>query len=185
MRGALALGMWLLAAPAAEEEPGLLETQDAAAKAAGGSAVADAARLARVRAAHWAPQVRGQATLRQDEKTRAGEFRLAPLREEDAGAGRSWAVTVTWDLSQVIFAREETQLALAQVTLARARRDAAERAAQLWIERRKAQAVWAANRTPESCFAMLRATAALVVLTGGLFREAAAREQAACTGETR
>ena len=69
--------------------------------------------------------------------------------------------------------------------LARVRRDAADRAAQLWIERRQAQALWIVARTRESCFALLRATAALVALTGGLFRDAAAREEAACAGEGR
>ena len=99
--------------------------------------------------------------------------------------GHAWMLTLTWDLSQVIFAREETQLALAHLQLARVRRDAADRAAQLWIERRQAQALWIVARTRESCFALLRATAALVALTGGLFRDAAAREEAACAGEGR
>ena len=185
MAGALALGMSLLAAVAAEREPGLVETQEAAAKAAGGSAALDAARLQRARAAHWAPQVRAQALLREDERSRLGEFRLTPLREDDAAVSRTWSVTVTWDLSEVIFAREETRLALAQERLARARREAADKAAQLFIERRRAQAVWASARTVESCFALLRVTAALVALTGGLFREAAASEESACGAEAR
>jgi hypothetical protein len=161
----------------------LLETQDAAARLAAGSASDDASRVARARAAHWAPQLRGQATLREDEKTRSGEYRLAPLREQDLFLGHAWMVMLTWDLSQVVFAREETQLAHAHAQLARARRDAAERAAQLWIERRRAQALWFAARTRESCFALLRATAALVAITGALFRDAAAHEEAACGGE--
>ncbi len=180
--GALALGVWLLAVPAGDGEPGLLETQEAAARAAGGSAALDAARLVRARAAHWVPQVRGQATVREDEKTRLGEYRLAPLREQDAGAGHNWVLTLTWDLSQVVFAREETQLAQTQAQLAKIRREAADRAAQLWIERQQARALFLASRTRESCFAMLRATAALFALTGGLFRDAAAREEAACAG---
>ncbi len=185
MGAALVLGVWLLAAPAVQEEPGLLETQDAAARAAAGSAATDAARLARARAAHWAPQIRGEALLRQDERSRLGEFRLAPLREDDASAAHTWIVTVTWDLSQVIFARDETQLALAQMRLSRARREAADRAAQAWIERRAARALWLAAHTPESCFALLRATATLVALTGGLFRETLAREEMACTASGR
>jgi hypothetical protein len=175
--------VWLLAVPAGDGEPGLLETQEAAARAAGGSAALDAARLARARAAHWAPQVRGQATGRADEKTRVGEYRLAPLREEDAAAGRTWALILTWDLSQVIFAREETRLVEAHAHLAKVRREAADRAAQLWIERQRARAVWMTTRTQESCLALLRATAALFALTGGLFRDAMAGEEAACAGE--
>jgi len=180
--GALTLAVWLLAAPAAEAEPGLLQTQEAAAKLAGGSSTTDEGRVSRARAAHWAPQLRAQVSGREDEKTRAGEFRLAPLLEQDFAAGRAWSVVLTWDFSQLIFAREETQLSLAHAQLARARRDAAERAAQLWIERQRARALWTAAGTRESCFALLRATAALVALTG-LFRDAAAREEAACTSE--
>jgi hypothetical protein len=182
MPGALALGVWLLAAPAGEGEPGLLETQEAAARMAGGSAALDAARLARARGAHWAPQVRGQAAGRDDERSRLGEYRLAPLREQDAGGSRSWAVTLTWDLSQVIFAREETQLAQLQAQLAKIRREAADRAAQLWIERQRARALWLSIRTQESCFALLRATAALFAFTA-LFRDALAREEAICAEE--
>ena len=185
MPAALTLGVWLLAMPAADPEPGLLETQEAAARTAGGSPAQDASRVARARAAHWAPQLRGQATARDDEKTRNGEYRLAPLHEQNVAVGHAWMLTLTWDLSQVIFAREETQLALAHLQLARVRRDAADRAAQLWIERRQAQALWIAARTRESCFALLRVTAALVALTGGLFRDAAAREEAACAGDRR
>jgi hypothetical protein len=80
----------------------------------------------------------------------------------------------------VLFAREEAQLAIAQMRLARARRDAADRAAQLWIERRGAQALWVASRTEEACLALLRATAALVAITGGLFRDVLHREEATC-----
>ena len=184
MAGTLALAVWLLAAPAEEMEPGLLQTQEAAAKLAGGQAAADAGRVARAQMARWAPQLRAQVSGREDEKTRAGEFRLAPLLEQDVAAGRAWFVALTWDFSQLIFAREETQLALAHVQLARARRDAAERAAQLWIERQKARGLWRAAGTRESCFALLRVTAALFALTG-LFRDAAAREEAACAAELR
>ena len=185
MPGALALGVWLAAVAASEGEPGLLETQEAAAATAGGSAELDAARLTRARAAHWLPQVRGQATVREDEKTRLGEYRLAPLREQDAGAGRNWALTLTWDLSQVLFAREETQLAQTQAQLAKLRREAADRAAQLWIERQRARALWTVVHGREPCYSLLRVTAALVALTGGLFRDVAAREEAACAGEAK
>src|SRR5439155_9745691 len=111
--GPLALAVWLLAAPAGESEPGLLQTQEAAAKLAGGQSAADDGRVARARAARWAPQLRAQASGREDEKTRAGEFRLAPLLEHDFAAGHAWFVALTWDFSQLVFAREETQLALA------------------------------------------------------------------------
>jgi hypothetical protein len=165
-------------------EPGLLQTQEAAAKLAGGAAAWDDARLSRARLSHWAPQLKAQASMRGDEKTRAGEFRLAPLLEQDVATARAWFVTLSWDFSQLIFAREETQLALAHVHLARARREAAERAAQLWIDRQKARAAWLASGTRDSCLSLLRVTAALVALTG-LFRDAAAREEAACAGEPR
>jgi hypothetical protein len=179
----VALGAWLLAAAAQEVEPGLVETQEAAARMAGGTAAQDAARVSRARAAHWAPQLRGLATSRDEEKSRNGEYRLTPLHEQDLFAGRAWTVALTWDLSQVIFAREEAQLALAHAQLARARKEAAERGAQLWLERRQARAHWLAARTGESCFGLLRVTAALFAITGTLFREALAREEAACVGE--
>jgi hypothetical protein len=129
--------------------------------------------------------LRAQATARDDEKTRNGEYRLAPLREQNVAVGHVWVLALTWDLSQVVFAREETQLALAQVQLARVRREAAERAAQVWIERRQAHALWLVARTRESCLGLLRTTAALVALTGTLFRDTLAREEAACAGEGR
>ena len=185
MPALFALGLWLLAAPAREPEPGLLETQEAAARVAGGSAAEDALRTARARAAHWLPLVRGQATLREDDRTRNGEYRLTPLHEQDFFFGRTWLIALTWDLSQVVFAREETQLALAHVHLARVRKEAADRAGQLWFERRLARAYWLAVRTRESCLGLLRATSALFALTGTLFRDALAREEEACAVEVR
>jgi hypothetical protein len=156
-------------------------------RAAGGSAVDDVSRLSRARSSHWAPQLRGQAQLREDERTRNGEFRLAPLHELDEGTGTTWSVVLAWDFSQVVFAREETQLALAHAHLARVRREAAEHAAGLWLERRRAKALWtAAAPGPErtqACFAVLQLTAELDALTSGLFREAVSAEEAACTAE--
>lgn len=169
----------LAVAAAAPEEPGLVETQQAAARAAGGSAAEDASRLLRVRLAHWAPQVRGQGILRDDEKSRAGEFRLAPLREQDLGVGHAWSLMVAWDFAQVIFAREESQLALAHAHLARLRREAATRAAELWLQRHETRARPAAASS-ESCLAVLKLTAELDALTAGLFREAVAFEEEAC-----
>jgi hypothetical protein len=163
-------------------EPGLLATQEAAARVAGGSGEEDAARLARARNAHWAPQLRAQGGEREDERLRAGEYRAAPVREQDAGAGRNWSLTLSWDFAQVVFAREETQLALAREHLARARREAANKAAALWIERRQARAVWLRARTQDACFAVLQLTAELDALTAGLFHEAAEREERACAG---
>jgi len=160
-------------------EPGLLQTQEAAARVAAGSATEDASRLARARNAHWAPQLRGQVDGKDDVKSRDGEFRLAPLRENDVGATRGWAVSLTWDFSQVIFAREETQLALAHAHLARLRDQASERAAALWLERQKAK------QSKAGCLAVLQLTAQLDALTGGLFRDALAREEAACLPEER
>jgi hypothetical protein len=172
-----------VAAALAAAEPGILMVQDAAARAAGGSAAEDAARTGRARGAHWAPQLRVQSAMREDDRLRTGEYRLAPVREQDVAGGRTWSLMVTWDLAQVVFAREETQLALAHAHLARLRREAAERAASLWTERQQARAVWRTVKTSEACLALLRLTAQLDALTGGMFREIAEREQAACSGE--
>ena len=182
LSGLLAV-LWLLAAPAGRAlEPGLLVTQEAAARAAGGAAAEDAARLSRARSAHWAPQLRAQGGEREDDRLRAGEYRGAPVREQDAGAGRNWSLSLSWDFAQLIFAREETQLAATQARLARTRRDAAEKAAALWIERREARALWLRTRTRDACFALLRLTAELDALTCGLFDDAVEREESACAG---
>ncbi|MCA1828011.1 MAG: hypothetical protein ABR567_10780 [Myxococcales bacterium] len=188
MPSALSLCVWLLAAagPAGDlpSEPGLAETADAASRVAAGSFADDLSRTTRARRSHWAPQLRGQALVRDDEKSRNGEFRLAPVREEDLATGHAWSVALTWDFSQLVYAREESQLALAHVQLARARREAAGKAAQLWIERHQQRARWlslsAGALRAEACFAELRLTAELDSLTAGLFRDALSREEAAC-----
>jgi hypothetical protein len=186
-----ALAICLLAAavapePPAEPEPGLAQAQEAAARLAGGTAGEDASRSTRARLAHWAPALRGQAGLREDERTRRGELRLAPLREDDAAQGRTWALMLSWDFAQVVYAREEAQLALAHAHLARVRREAAARAAQLWLERRGARAALfelpPGPRRIEACLGLLRLTAELDVLTA-LFRDALAREETACALE--
>src|SRR3954470_7299112 len=79
---ALATLVWLLAA-ASPAEPGLAETQAAAARAAGGSAAEDDSRAERARISHWAPQLRAQGLVRDDEKSREGVYRLAPIQEQD------------------------------------------------------------------------------------------------------
>ncbi len=190
MPSALALCAWLIAAaspPVEPEEPGLLEVQEAAARAAGGSAAEDASRARRARLAHWAPLVRGQAQVHDDEKSRNGEFRLAPLHERDLGVGHAWAVILSWDLPQVIYARDETQLALAHAHLARVRREAAEKAAQVFLERRRARAHWLSLPKGEAraaaCSAGLQLTAQLDALTAGLFHDAVATDEAACATE--
>ncbi len=190
MPSALAVALLLAAAgsPGEPAEPGLAETQAAAARAAGGTAEDDASRTARARLAHWAPQLRGQGQVRDDQKSRNGEFRLAPLHEQDVGLGHVWSVVLAWDFSQVVYAREESQIALAGAHLARLRREAAEKAAQLWLARRVARARWlsaAPAERSEACFTLLQRTAELDALTAGLFREAVSREEAACTGETK
>lgn len=192
MPSALALCVWILAAEGAAtgppSEPGLAETADAAARAAGGQAADDVSREARARRAHWAPQLRAQGLLRDDEKSRNGEFRLAPLREQDLGTGHVWSVVLAWDFSQIVYAREESQLALAHAQLSRARREAADKASQLWIERRQQRARWlalgAGPLRAEACFAELRLTAELDAMTAGLFRDALAAEEAECAQES-
>jgi hypothetical protein len=172
----LAICLSLLAA-AQPAEPDLVQTQEAASRVAAGSATEDASRLSRARAAHWAPQLRTGLVGKDEERSREGEFRLAPLRENDITSGRDWTVQLSWDFSQVVFAREETQLALAHAHLARLRREAATQAADLWIERRRLKSL---PPDPQSCLALLRLTAALDTLTAGLFRDALVHDAAAC-----
>jgi hypothetical protein len=173
--------VFLCAAAVALAEPTLLEAQAAAARTAAGSASSDADRSARLRASHWAPALRGQLLRRDDVRSRAGEYRGYPIRQDDAAAAHTWAITLTWDFAQLLYAREESQLALAHVHLARVRREAAEKAASLWIERREKRASLrelsgAARR--EAVLDALRISAELDALTGGLYRDIVAREEA-------
>ncbi|HWE24316.1 MAG TPA: hypothetical protein VG496_10300, partial [Myxococcales bacterium] len=169
------------AAVASAAEPTLLEVQAAASRTAAGLAAGDAERTARLRASHWAPVLRGGFVRRDDLRSRTGEYRGYPVREDDAFAAHTWAVTLTWDFAQLVYSREESQLALAHVHLARVRREAAEKAASLWIERRQKRASLgalsgAARR--EAALDALLISAELDALTGGLYREIVAREEA-------
>ena len=101
-----------------------MEVQEAASRRSAGAAADDGSRLSRARAAHWAPVVRAGVTGRDDERVRDGEFRLAPIRWTDRGDAFTWAVTATWDLPQLIFARDETQLVHAHIHAARVREPA-------------------------------------------------------------
>jgi uncharacterized protein YjiS (DUF1127 family) len=169
------VAFWMLAGAARASEPTLVEVQAAAARHAAGDPVEDADRTSRLRASHFAPTVRGELIGKADDRTRRGEYRLAPLREDDASEGRTWGVVVTWDLAQLVYSREEGQLALAQQHLARIRREVAIQAAKLWIDRRrKCVALERLSGPPrrEALLDLLRLTAELDALTGGLYREA-------------
>jgi hypothetical protein len=179
-------GIGLLCAAAALLEPGLLETQAAAQRTAGGTSADDGARTGRLRHAHWAPVLRGEVLRRGELRERAGELRGYPLRQQDSGITDTWSITLTWDFAQLVYAREESQLALAHVHLARVRREAADRAAALWVERRQKRtsmvsltgAVWR-----EAALDLLRVTAELDAVTGGLYRDLLAREETELAGE--
>jgi hypothetical protein len=174
------LGIVLLSAAVALAEPTLLDVQAAAARIAGGSASSDASRNARVRASHWAPVVRAGLVRKDDVRSRAGEYRGYPVREDDSAAAHTWAITLTWDFAQLVYAREESQLALAHVHLARVRREAAEKAAALWIERRQKRASLRELSGParrEAALEALRISAELDALTGGLYRDMVAWEE--------
>jgi hypothetical protein len=179
------IALAMLAAAAAD--PGLLEVQEAAARVAAGLAADDASRESRARAAHWAPQLRAQGGAKTSDEFRTGQRYNAPLVEEDVGTGTNWSLLLSWDFAQVVYAREETQLALARAHLAAIRREARDKAAVLWIDRKRELAAWAAQPSgPQrlsSCLAALRLTAQLDAVTGGLYREALAKEEAACARE--
>jgi hypothetical protein len=177
--------LWTVALVAAALEPTLDQAQSAAARRAAGEPATDAARTERLRHAHWAPVVRAELIDRADERSRRGEYRLAPIVEDDHGAVLTWGVTVTWDLAQVVYAREESQLALAHQHLARVRREARERAAVLWIERRRKRDALAATSAAgrrEALFELLRTTAELDALTG-LYGDLLAEEEARIEAE--
>ena len=92
---------------------------------------------------------------------------------------------MTWDFAQLVYSREESQLALAHVHLARVRREAAEKAAALWVERRQRcaslPALSGAARN-EAALELLRVTAELDAVTGGLYRELLSRQEAEQAG---
>jgi len=184
--GAGVIGVAFLCAAAAVAEPGLAEAQAAAQRAAGGRASEDAARGARLRRSHWAPVLRAQFLRRDDARDRTGELRGYPLSQQDWIAANTWSVTLTWDFAQLLYAREESQLALAHVHLARVRREAADRAAELWVERRQKRASLAALSGAvrrEAKLELLRVTAELDAVTAGLYRELLEREEAELAGE--
>jgi hypothetical protein len=184
------VAFWMLACAvrAAAAEPTLLEAQEAAARVAGGGVADDSSRTSRLRKSHLAPVVRGEILGKTDDRTRRGEFRLTPLREDDASAARTWSVTVTWDLAQLVYSREEGQLALAHQNLARVRREASSRAAELWVERRQKRAALeklSGSARREALFELVRETAELDALTGGLYRDAVAEAEARLEREDR
>jgi hypothetical protein len=181
-------GIAVLCAAFALLEPGLPEAQAAAQRTAGGSAPDDAARTKRLRRSPWAPVLRGEVLRRDDLRERTGELRGYALRQQDSGAAHTWSVTLTWDFAQLVYAREESQLALAHVHLARVRREAADRAAALWVERRQKRASMDALSGAawrEAALELLRVTAELDAVTGGLYRDLLAREEADLAGEGR
>ena len=113
-------------------------------------------------------------------------LRRLELAWHASGAANTWSVTLTWDFAQLVYGREESQLALAHVHLARVRREAADRAAALWVERRQKRASMQALSGAawrEAALELLRATAELDAVTGGLYRDLVGREEAELTGE--
>lgn len=184
---AVLLALPLLAAAGATAdtpaiEPSLIEAQDAAVRQAGGPRESDASRLSRARAAHWAPVVRGLVGGRGDERTRDGELRRDPLHWVDRGQALTWGLTATWDLPQAIYARDETQLVHAQIHLEKVRQAAAREAVRLFLERRDRKRALPQAAQPDARLRLqqdvVRLTASLDALTGGLFREPLLREVA-------
>ena len=176
------VAFWMLAAAARASEPTLVEAQAAAARHSAGTGADDADRTSRLRASHFAPTVRGELIGKTD------EFRLAPLREDDVSEARTWGIVVTWDLAQLVYSREEGQLALAHQHLARVRREVSFQAAKLWIERRQKCAALQKLSGPlrrEAYLDLLRITAELDALTGGLYREALAEAEGQLEEEDR
>lgn len=171
--------------PAVEAaEPALAQVEEAAVRRAAGPLSEELSRISRARSAHWAPVVRAQFGIRDDGRTRRGQVRLAPLVEDDLGESRAWAVVATWDLAQIVYARDEAQLALAHVHLARVRQQAVDDAIRLYEERWRLRAALrflprAASRARvDALLALLRATAGLDGLTSGLYAAQLAQVEA-------
>jgi uncharacterized protein YjiS (DUF1127 family) len=182
------VAFWMLTGAAHAAEPTLVEVQAAAARHAAGEASDDVSRTSRLRASRLAPMLRGELIGKTDDRTRRGEYRLAPLREDNVSDARTWGIVLTWDLAQLVYSREEGQLALAHQHLARVRREAASQAAKLWIERRQKCAALqrlSGQMRREADLDLLRTTAELDALTGGLYREAVAEAEERLAEEDR
>ncbi len=165
--------------PADSAEPTLAAVMAAAARVAAGTPEEDDSRQSRARAAHWAPQLRAQAGRADSEAARAGLQSGAPLRWDQQGQVDTWQVAATWDLAQVIYDHGEGQLALSRAQLARRRHEVSLEAADRYLERQRLlRALEAGPREVASALLLLRCTAALDALTGGLFEGALARAQA-------
>jgi hypothetical protein len=166
-----------VATPEGSDEPSLQDAQAAAARLAAGDAAGDASRVARARAAHWAPVVRGQLGGTTSEQTRDGVMYLDPLHWTNLGSATTWAVTLTWDLPSAIYARDENQLALSSVHLARVRREVVARTGLLYGSRKRKLAALRAQ-AGASPATQLESALSLLETTAGLFAPALARVQA-------
>jgi hypothetical protein len=161
-------------------EPTLAQAMEAAARLAAGSSEDDDSRLSRARNAHWAPQLRAQAGRSDSEAVRTGQQSSAPLHWDQQAEVNTWQLAATWDLSQLVYDRDEGQLALGRSHLARRRQEAAGEVAERYVERQRLRrAVADSNgRDAAAALLLLRCTAALEALTGGLFAAQLAQAQA-------
>jgi hypothetical protein len=156
--------------------------QAAAAARAAGEAAGDESRLSRARVSHWAPVLRAQVGGTSGQKDRVGQQSGTPLHWDELDGAGTWLVAAIWDLSQLVYDRDENQLALSSVHLARRRQEAAEEAGRLFVERALTLRVLR-EAPPEgraaAALELLRCTGALDALTGGLFAAQLAAAQRA------
>lgn len=176
------------AVPSAEPpEPAIAVVLAAAARRAGGDEDDERSRQTRARLAHALPLVRGQVGGRHDDKLQTGDWRAQPVHLGSTGEGDVWSITAAWDLAQLVYDRDEGHLAEGHLHLAHARQQAAERAAQLWLERlqlvrSRRGRLLSGTAEAEVVFRLVQVTAALDALTGGLYRAALERAEADAVG---
>ncbi|MBS2023588.1 MAG: hypothetical protein JST92_14385, partial [Deltaproteobacteria bacterium] len=119
--------------PAKRREPTLREAQEAAARNTAGTREDDPA--ARARRSRWLPTLRGQFGGTQADKQRWGTWRGDPIVDDSTGTGNAWQVSASWDLSQLLFAKEEVAIALSSARIERERQQVRERCATLYTRR--------------------------------------------------
>lgn len=116
--------------------PTIEEVQEAALRRAAVDPRISRRWLVRARAAAILPSVQGELDVKRDLGWSLDqEAGAADQLQQDAGAGRSMRVRVTWDLDRLIFDPNELRAARAAVDMAQVREQVLVRVTQLYFER--------------------------------------------------
>lgn len=156
-------------------EPTVLEVQAAAAAQAGIDAGVLASWRSRARWAAVLPEL--SADYRHEERTWhvVGIQSGSEVDYLRAGPADRGSLRLSWDLREVVFARDELKVAAAELDLRKLREDVVRRATHLFFDRRRRQLELALAPPPTSAaraeqeLEVAELTAELDALTGGLY----------------